>query len=98
MGVRVLFLVSNFMIYCHEGDVGLLDSQGAFTLKRLIRNVPLYLITTLIYYVKLSAMRQEAGSLTLSLLFIPYQKVCAIFGIRFTELAGPLNTRCSSIL
>jgi exopolysaccharide production protein ExoZ len=84
IGVRVFFLISGFvMIYCHEGDFGQPGSQRAFTLKRLIRIVPLYWITTLIYYVKLRTMRQEAGflSLTLSLLFIPYQKVGDIFGM-----------------
>jgi peptidoglycan/LPS O-acetylase OafA/YrhL len=83
IGVRVFFLISGFvMIYCHEGDFGQPGSQRAFTLKRLIRIVPLYWITTLIYYVKLRIMRQEAGllSLTLSLLFIPY-KVGDIFGL-----------------
>ena len=71
------------LIYCHEGDFGQPGSQGAFTLKLLIRNVQLYWVTTLLYYVKLSTMRKEAGfvSLTLSLLFIPYQNVGVIFGI-----------------
>ena len=83
LGVQVFFAVSGLtMMLAHGNDFRSHGASRKFALRRLGRIVPLYWITSLIYYVKLAQAHAAPGigDLLLSLSFVPHQEVGQAFG------------------
>lgn len=75
LGVRIFFAISGFvMILAHGNDFGGLESPRHFMKRRISRIVPLYWVTSAIYFLKLefTGANPSLAGLALSLLFIPH--------------------------
>ena len=82
LGVRIFFVISGFiMVYTSFANFGEGGASQNFFRKRLLRVLPLYYLTTIIYSGKLGLQNNlpSAKSLFLSLLFIPYVNVAGLF-------------------
>ena len=97
LGVQVFFAVSGLtMMLAHGNDFRSHGASRKFALRRLGRIVPLYWITSLIYYVKLAQAHAAPGigDLLLSLSFVPHQEVGQAFGTPVYGLGWTLQLRC----
>src|SRR6185437_9338126 len=82
VGVSVFFLISGVvMVHAHAKDFGRSGAPFRFIVKRIGRIVPLYWLTSLIYYFKLAATQNapSVGQLAMSLLLVPHQDIDPTF-------------------
>ena len=83
IGVSIFFLISGVvMVHAHAKDFGQPGATVRFMGKRIGRIVPLYWLTSLIYYFRLVTTNDNPGleQLVMSLLFIPHQDIGPTFG------------------
>ncbi len=83
LGVQTFFAISGFvMVLSHGQDFAKAGAPGYFATRRLCRIVPLYWVTTLIYWAKEQAQGHAVALhfLLLSLFFIPHQEPGMAFG------------------
>jgi exopolysaccharide production protein ExoZ len=83
LGVQTFFAISGLsMMLAHGNDFALPGASQKFAMRRLGRIVPLYWMTSLIYYLKLAFAHSAPGvlALLLSLGFIPHQEPGQNFG------------------
>ena len=82
LGVRIFFVISGFiMVYTSFANFAKDGASQNFFRKRLLRVLPLYYLTTIIYCGKLGLQNNlpSIKSMFLSLLFIPYVNTAGLF-------------------
>jgi exopolysaccharide production protein ExoZ len=82
IGVRIFFAISGFVMVYTSADSFLKNGASPrFLFRRIVRVIPLYYLTTLVYLAKLALQHQAPGAraIALSLLFVPYVNANGLF-------------------